>query len=74
MANQGMHAVHPATRLEKLCKYYPWSVLWVLTMAGVASLVAREYTPVAIILILQAVILLHSIHQDRMARRRARRK
>lgn len=72
MANHGTHTVHPAARLEKLCKHYPWSVLWVLAMAGVASLVAREYTPVVIILLLQAVILLHSIHQDRMAKRRAR--
>jgi hypothetical protein len=70
MADRGNHAVHPALRLEKLCKYYPWSVLWVLAMTGVASLVAREYTPVAIVLVLAGVIGAHSFHQDRMTKRR----
>lgn len=70
MADHGLHAIHPARRMARLCLQYPWSLLWLLTMTVAASVAAGVYALAVIILGGQGIILLHSFHLDRMRRRR----
>lgn len=69
MTDHGLHGIELARRMVQLCWLYPWSVLWVLSTALAAFAVAGQYFPVGVILVLQAVIVIHYVYFERKQRR-----
>ena len=65
---------HPFTWLGWMQRHYPWSVLWILFMVGVAVAVAGRWIPTTLIILLITIVALHSIRVDNQERKNSQRK
>ena len=65
---------HPFTWLGWMQRHYPWSVLRILFMVGVAVAVAGRWIPTTLIILLITIVALHSIRVDNQERKNSQRK
>lgn len=64
------HASHALQLIDWTQRHYPWSVLWILFMVGIATLVAGRVIPTLVVAALIIIVLLHSARLRREDRRR----
>ncbi len=68
MTDHGVRGWHLLQRLVWMQTNYPWSVLWILFMVGVAMIATGLLVPAVVVGILIAIVAAHSLYLGREAK------